>query len=105
MWPKLDFYGFATPDGAPSQSLLCRSSNIFGLQKTDVLPVMKASIVLCTTIFTRSSDVPEFIRQVVLPNLPKFISAVLPLLKAQSEVDLKVMLRLRLHLNNLANEY
>lgn len=51
-------------------------------------PTTKAAIRLLRHIFSSAMDVPEFQRQISLPNLPKFVSALITLVEKETKVDI-----------------
>lgn len=60
------------------------------LKKQDVTPILKAATNLCRIIFTAAIDVPEFQRQVSIPNVAKFSAVLLALLETETSLDSKV---------------
>ncbi|KAK7470430.1 hypothetical protein VKT23_001856 [Stygiomarasmius scandens] len=61
------------------------------LKKKEPVPVIKAAVILCRTIFTGATDIPEFQRQVSTPNVPKFTAALISLLEKEPDVESKVL--------------
>lgn len=59
-------------------------------QKKETVAVLKGSVHLCRCIFSSATDLPEFQRQVAVPNVPKFIAAMIALLEADCDAELKV---------------
>ena len=54
------------------------------------MPVIKAAIRLTYTIFSAATDVSEFQRKISTPNVPKFATAIIPLVEKYTDVELKV---------------
>ncbi|KAI5893914.1 uncharacterized protein SCHCODRAFT_02539725 [Schizophyllum commune H4-8] len=61
------------------------------LSRNETLPVNKAAIRLTYTIFSAATDVPEFQRQISTPNVPKFATAIIPLVEKYTDVELKTL--------------
>ncbi|KAL1723421.1 rRNA processing/ribosome biogenesis-domain-containing protein [Schizophyllum commune] len=61
------------------------------LSRNETLPVVKAAIRLTYTIFSAATDVPEFQRQISTPNVPKFATAIIPLVEKYTDVELKTL--------------
>ncbi|KAL1760148.1 rRNA processing/ribosome biogenesis-domain-containing protein [Schizophyllum commune] len=61
------------------------------LSRNETLPVIKAAIRLTYTIFSAATDVPEFQRQISTPNVPKFATAIIPLVEKYTDVELKTL--------------
>lgn len=60
------------------------------IQKKETVAVLKGSVHLCRCICSSATDLPEFQRQVAVPNVPKFIAAMIALLEADCDAELKV---------------
>ncbi|KAF4619590.1 hypothetical protein D9613_005172 [Agrocybe pediades] len=60
------------------------------LSRKEPVPVLKAAIRLLRTIFTTATDIPEFQRQVSVPNVVKFTSLVMSVAD-NVDIELKVM--------------
>ena len=60
-------------------------------QRNESLAVWKASIRLIAFVFTSTTNLAEFQRHVVTPNVPKFSAALLSLVGKQPEEELKVL--------------
>lgn len=54
------------------------------------MPVLKASIRLLTYIFVNTTDLPEFQRQISIPNIPKFSLSLITLAERQEDHGLQV---------------
>ncbi|KAF8204795.1 rRNA processing/ribosome biogenesis-domain-containing protein [Pholiota molesta] len=61
------------------------------LSRNEPLPTIKAAIRLLRVIFSTAIDIPEFHRQVSLPHVVKFTSALMPLADSHLDVELKVL--------------
>ncbi|EGO02144.1 hypothetical protein SERLA73DRAFT_120785 [Serpula lacrymans var. lacrymans S7.3] len=61
------------------------------LSKNEPLPILKASIRFLHHVFSATTDVPEFQRQVVTPNIPKFSLALISLAEKQHDLELKTL--------------
>ncbi|EJU06292.1 hypothetical protein DACRYDRAFT_44452, partial [Dacryopinax primogenitus] len=62
------------------------------LQRNEPLPTQLAAISLLHTIFTKATDMPEFLRQICTPNVPKFSLALISLCEnAQSSLELRLL--------------
>ncbi|KAF9569005.1 hypothetical protein CPC08DRAFT_678642 [Agrocybe pediades] len=60
------------------------------LSRKEPVPILKAAIRLLRTIFTTATDIPEFQRQVSVPNVVKFTSLVMSVAD-NADIELKVM--------------
>jgi len=54
------------------------------------MPVLKAALRLMRVIFTTATDISEFHRQVCIPNVVKFTTAILSLADSNGDPELKV---------------
>ncbi|KZT29266.1 hypothetical protein NEOLEDRAFT_1127941 [Neolentinus lepideus HHB14362 ss-1] len=61
------------------------------LSKNEPLPNLKAAIRLLRYIFSGATDTPEFQRQLVTPNVPKYSQAVIALAEKHDDPDLKLL--------------
>ena len=76
-----------------SVCLLCKVYTILQcecVKKEEPLPNVKAAIRLLRQIFSSAMEVAEYQRQICLPNVPKFSSALLSLADKHTEEELKV---------------
>jgi rRNA processing/ribosome biogenesis len=60
------------------------------VKKAEHVPTLKAAIRLLSQIFTMAKDLPEFQRQVAMPNVPKFSLVLVGLVQNQTDQELKV---------------
>ncbi|KAF9478150.1 hypothetical protein BDN70DRAFT_880303 [Pholiota conissans] len=61
------------------------------LSRNEPLPTIKAAVRLLRVIFSTAIDITEFQRQVSLPHVVKFSSALIPLADSHPDVELKVL--------------
>ncbi|CCM05557.1 uncharacterized protein FIBRA_07784 [Fibroporia radiculosa] len=61
------------------------------LSKDEPPPTLKASVRLLRRIFSTTVNIAEFQRQLCLPNVPKFSSALIELVQKKPEEDLKLL--------------
>ncbi|EPQ59104.1 hypothetical protein GLOTRDRAFT_103172 [Gloeophyllum trabeum ATCC 11539] len=61
------------------------------LSKNEPLPNLKAAIRLLRYIFSGATDTPEFQRQLVTPNIPKYSQAIIALAEKQDDAVLKIL--------------
>jgi|ERR1700722_11428520 len=61
-----------------------------GIQKKESTPTLKLAVRLLGHIFTTSTQLPEFQRQVVAPNVPKVSQALIELAENHTDNELKV---------------
>ncbi|KZS97888.1 hypothetical protein SISNIDRAFT_481768 [Sistotremastrum niveocremeum HHB9708] len=59
------------------------------LSRNEPPPTLKAAIRLLGYVFQRTTDFPEFQRQTVIPNLPKYSLALIGIVQKSSSLDLK----------------
>ncbi|KAF8969481.1 rRNA processing/ribosome biogenesis-domain-containing protein [Flammula alnicola] len=59
--------------------------------RNEPLPTVKAAIRLLRVVFSTATDIPEFQRQVSLPHVVKFTSALIQLADNRPDLDLKVI--------------
>ncbi|KAI0677400.1 rRNA processing/ribosome biogenesis-domain-containing protein [Trametes maxima] len=55
------------------------------------LPTMKAAIRLLRLVFSNAMDVPEFQRQVCMPNVPKFGNALIAIAEKEANVEVNLL--------------
>ncbi|KAF8165502.1 rRNA processing/ribosome biogenesis-domain-containing protein [Crassisporium funariophilum] len=60
------------------------------LSRSEPIPTLKAAIRLLRTIFTTASDITEFHRQVLTPNVAKFSAATIAVAESHPDAELKV---------------
>jgi hypothetical protein len=77
-----------------SQSVFtsCRHplSNLCNVKRAEPSPILKAAIRLLITVFTAAMEMSEFQRQVSLPHVPKFTSALSNIAASNEDIELKV---------------
>ncbi|TFK55557.1 hypothetical protein OE88DRAFT_1672300 [Heliocybe sulcata] len=61
------------------------------LSKNEPLPNVKAAIRILRYIFAGATDTPEFQRQLVTPNVPKYSQAVIALAEKHDDPDVKLL--------------
>ncbi|KAI0089115.1 rRNA processing/ribosome biogenesis-domain-containing protein [Irpex rosettiformis] len=61
------------------------------VSRNESLPVLKACIRLLRYIFTSTTSISEFQRQVAMPNVPKFSTALLTIVDKNDDTELKVL--------------
>ncbi|KDQ19056.1 hypothetical protein BOTBODRAFT_126918 [Botryobasidium botryosum FD-172 SS1] len=61
------------------------------LSRNEPLPVLKAAIHLLSAIFSSATDMPEFQRQVSIPNIPKFSLSLVSLAERDCDEQLKIL--------------
>ncbi|THH14397.1 hypothetical protein EW146_g5930 [Bondarzewia mesenterica] len=61
------------------------------LSKNEPVPNLKSAIRLLLYIFSTTTDVPEFQRQLATPNIPKFSLALLALAETHGDQELKLL--------------
>ncbi|KDR83920.1 hypothetical protein GALMADRAFT_54559 [Galerina marginata CBS 339.88] len=61
------------------------------LSRSEPLPTLKAAIRLLRVILTTAIDIPEFHRQICIPNVVKFTSAVISVAENHPDLELNIM--------------
>ncbi|KAF8913747.1 rRNA processing/ribosome biogenesis-domain-containing protein [Gymnopilus junonius] len=69
-----------------AQSWITTALPIFS--RNEPIPVLKAAIRLLRVVFTTAVDVPEFHRQICIPNVVKFTSAIVSLVENNPDLEL-----------------
>ncbi|KAF9464353.1 rRNA processing/ribosome biogenesis-domain-containing protein [Collybia nuda] len=62
------------------------------LSRSEPKPTTKAAIRLLAILFSASSGLPEFQRQVATPNIPKFTTALIALIDKNVDEELKILI-------------
>ena len=71
-------------------SLFIIESHLLVHKRNEPIPVLKAALRLMRVIFTAATDISEFYRQVCIPNVVKFTTAILTLADSSGDHELKV---------------
>ncbi|KAH9482766.1 hypothetical protein JR316_0004866 [Psilocybe cubensis] len=61
------------------------------LSRNEPLPTLKAAIRLLRVVFTKSSEITEFQRQICLPNVVKFTHAVIAIADNHNDLEVKIL--------------
>ena len=68
------------------------------------MPITKAAIRLLRLVFSSAMDVPEFQRQLCIPNVPKFGNALIAVAEKETNTEVSVS-RFQVILSLLADEF